>query len=159
MEMTYGALTDRAHTDADSGLTALLAALIDRTGSGAAAARTLGVSRSTVYRWLAGRHTPKVSSLTLARAVRRAGLTASLEADIKKKRRIMVIHGVIKISNDERPRKLKVGQYIPERKMGNIINAWLDANDERTERLLWASIDKHYTEGIEITVLTGVEFE
>lgn len=137
----------------------LLGLLVQLAGSGAAAARRLGVSPTTLYRWRRGTQQPRTGASVIDRAIRRATLDPELERDIKAKTRTMRIHGTVTISKDTRARKLDVGRHIPKRKTQNIINAWLSGDDARTGRLLWAAIDKHYVDGIEIDDITAVTWE
>lgn len=158
MEAVYVGLTGREQTNAEMPFGELLGRLIGLAGTKKAAAEILGVSPTTVYRWSTGRQKPKTGSTVLARAIRRLSLKPDLERDIRNKTKVMRISGLVHVSDDVRTRTLNVGRYIPARKIGNVLNAWLDADDTRASRLLWKAIDTHYAEGIEIDTVTRVDF-
>lgn len=158
----YIALTGRPPTTADMGFPVLLAELVHRTGSGAAAARALGVSPTTFYRWRGGRQTPRTGAGAVARAIRRASLSPDLEADIRAQRKTMRITGTVVVSSDRRRGRTidlrNARPPIPTRKIANIVNSWLAADDARAERLSYRVIDQHYVEGMDFDSIEEIEF-
>jgi len=158
LEGMYRALTGRRHTDERTPFGELLADLVDMAGSGRAAAALLGISPTTLYRWRAGRQRPKMGRGVLARAIRRGRLSRALEAAVRRKERTLRITGWITISRDRRARTINVGMHFPTRTIGNILNAWLAADDDRADRLLWSAIDRYYVQDLEIDEIEGVEF-
>lgn len=146
--------------DDDLDTSGLLERLVRVAGTIRAAAAILGRSPTTVSRWRRGVQKPKIDEQTVRAALRRASLRPGLEKAIKSGDRKMVIDGWFHVSGEKsRRRKLRIGDHIPQRKMSNVINAWLKGDDERADRLLWKAIGQHYTEGVEIDELIGVSFQ
>lgn len=154
----YVGLTGQT-TDAGLSMGDLLVRLVAVAGTGKAAAKALGVSPTTFYRWRRGVQQPKVKPDMIRATLRRQLLKPNLERQIRSKQKTLHIHGTITVSGDTRPRTLKVGNHIPATTMGRILNTWLRGEDDKVSTQLWNAIDKHYLRDIEIDALTGVEFK
>jgi len=152
------ALTGRP-PDTDLNMGGLLARLVDVAGTIRAAAAMLGRSPNTVSRWRRGVQKPKIGEQAVRAALRRASLPPGFEKQVKNGSRKMVITGWFHVSGEKsRRRSLHVGDHIPARKIANVVNAWLKGDDARANRLLWKSIDAHYTEGIDADEILGISF-
>jgi hypothetical protein len=160
-------ITGREPVSEDSSLSEILAELVAATGSGKGAAGALGISPTTFYRWQnyannaerGIRQAPKVGKRTIVAAARRAALPPIQERRIRKGEVKLAINGMVAMSKDVRNRTVKVGQYITDRKMGNVIGAWLAGDDARAERLLYRHIDQHYADGMEFDTIEWAEFQ
>lgn len=164
-EMGRG-LLGRATVNDASPMTAILAELVTAGGSGKGAARLMGVSDTTFYRWRnyatkaeRGIRQKPPEKRVLVAAIRKAGLTPELRKKITSKQISMKIRGMVVMSDDTRERTIHPGQYIPGQKMGILLSAWTSGDDERTDRLLNKYLDQHYAEGIEFDRIDWVRFE
>lgn len=159
-------ITGRPAVSEDSSLSEILAELVAATGSGKGAAGALGISPTTFYRWQnyaneserGIRQAPKLGKRAIVAAARRASLPPITEQRIRKGDLKLSINGMVHMSKDVRNRTVKVGQYITNRKMGNVIGAWLSGDDARMERLLYRHIDQHYADGMEFDSFNWAEF-
>lgn len=160
-------ITHREPVSEDSPLADILAELIAAAGSGKGAAAALGVSPTTFYRWnnyatdaeRGIRQAPKASRRAMVAAARRLALSPSHERRIKSGELRLTIKGRAHASGEKaRPRTAEVGRYIPLRKMGNVVNAWLSGDDARMERLLYKHIDTHYAPDMEFDTIDWAEF-
>lgn len=160
-------ITGREPVSEDSPLAEILAELIAAAGSGKGAAAALGVSPTTFYRWnnfATGadrgiRQAPKASRRAMVAAARRLSLSPSRERRIKSGELRLTISGRAHVSGEKsRPRRAEVGNYIPQRKMNNVVNAWLSGDDARAERLLYRHIDAHYAPDMEFDIIDWAEF-
>lgn len=160
MGQFYEAVTGGLPTDDGLTFPELLARLAALSGSGAAAARRLGVADTTFYRWRRGVQRPKTGENVVRAAVRRTALAPGREQEIRTGARRLVIVGLgVQVSNDRRPRRvLRVGDHIPVRTMSRILNTWLSGDDDKTDRALWRAIDKYYTGGMDIEQVESVDF-
>lgn len=154
------ALTGRDEPDVGLSFGRLIDRLADAAGSAAAAARLIGVSPTTFYRWRRGRQQPKVGSEIVRKELRKREVKPGLVADIKAKHKTLWIVGTVTVSNDTRPnRKCNVGKDIPKQTMSKILNRWFSGDDVGANRMLWNAIDKHYVEGIDIEQISYCEFK
>jgi len=151
-----GITTDLCGTDTTD-LPALVRAL---GGNVSAAARAVGVPRSTLRGWLAGR-TPKRANRAITAAARgaltvihRPGHYAAAYNGTKTLR----ISGTITKSRDSRSRTINVGQYIPQSLMKRILTTWAGAKDNTADTLLNNAIDHYYTD-LDFTTIDRVWFE
>jgi len=155
------AVTGRALDGIEAGapFSSHLTALVNIVGSKAAAARTLGISPTTVYRWMSGRQKP-AKGRTAAGMVainRRAATSREREQTARIGMRGMIIHGVIHISSDVKHRAIRVGPYIPRSTLGRIFNLWMGGQDEQAETMMMKAIDKYYVGGMKLEAITAVE--
>jgi transposase-like protein len=157
-ELWYQGITLKAPPPEVASFGDLLAALVGRAGSGAAAARLLGVSPTTLYRWRRGSQRPKTGANVLRRTIRRMDLSPAREQQIRRGDIKLQITGVVQKSRDSRPRTIKPGEYIPVRVHSRILTTWLSGADDRAEASLWRAIDKYYTEGLDIDPVTSVDY-
>ncbi len=137
----------------------ILRHLVDSVGSVSETARLLGVARSTLRGWLAGRTPRRDPRIIVATArgvatARTGRYDKAYRGDTK-----LVIRGTVRVSRDLRERTLHVGRHIPQRKMQNVLRAWAAADDQRANRLLWKAISEHYTDGIDIDTIEYARFE
>jgi hypothetical protein len=166
MEHFYVAVTGQASLDRPApGLSSLLGRLRAITGSRKAAAAALGISGTTFYRWSTGQQQPKMSVATIDAVVRRASLSADREKAIRRGDYRLVIIATVKVSSpgkrgdDVREnRKLNVGDWISQRKMGNILSAWLKGDDQKAEKLLSKAIETDYQSGLELQAINRMYF-
>lgn len=154
----YQAITLKTPPDEGASFGDLLAALVSRAGSGAAAARLLGVSPTTLYRWRRGVQSPKTGANVLRRVLRRADLSPSRERQLRTGDLRLWITGRIIVSRDERVRTLRVGDYIPKAVHSRILTTWLSGADDRAEASLFRAIDKYYKDGLEIDTIDRMEY-
>lgn len=164
-------LTGRGHIDADSSYPELLGALSAAAGSKAAAARALGVSPTTFYRWTSGRSSrpggrpqqPKVAKSVIVAAARARQLAnAGIEQDIRSGALRMRIRGLVIVSGDDRngrPRTIHPGRDFPPRVQGAILDAWLKGDDDHAEDTTFAAIERYYVPGMDIDEVHTVEWE
>ena len=160
-------LTRRKHVDEDSSWPVLLAELAAAAGSKAAAARVLGVSPTTFYRWVSGRSSrpgrpaqqPKIPKATVVKAIRARQLDDSVAQRIRTKRLTMWIKGMVVVSNDARPRTIHCGREFPAQLQGDILDAWLDGQDSRAENMTWDGIDTHYAPGMYVESVDAIGWE
>lgn len=158
--------THRPAVNEHSPLSEILAELVAATGSGKGAAGALGISPTTFYRWQnyaegaerGVKQAPKLSRRALVAAARRASCSPATEQRIKQGDLKLKINGTVVKSKDSRNRTLDVGQYITDRKMHNVVKAWLSGDDDRAERLLYGHIDKHYSADMEFDSINWAEF-
>jgi hypothetical protein len=155
------AVTGRAldGVEADAPFSSHLAALVNIVGSKAAAARTLGISPTTVYRWMSGRQKPAKgrTGASMVAINRRAATSREREKTARIGMRGMIIHGVIMISSETKHRAIRVGPWIPKSTLGRIFNLWMSGQDEKAEETMMKSIDKHYVGGMTLAAITAVE--
>jgi hypothetical protein len=130
--------------------------LVEAAGSGRAAARVLGVAESTLRGWRKGAQ-PRRENRTIVAAAR-GTMAGPRWAEIYSGQATIVIHGVVVVSTDVRPRTVYPGRYIPRQTMQGILRAWASADDARAERLLYNAIDTHY-QPLQFDVITAVWFE
>ncbi|HZR54599.1 MAG TPA: helix-turn-helix domain-containing protein [Streptosporangiaceae bacterium] len=162
-------LTGRRHVDEDSSYAELLADLAAAAGSKAAAARALGVSPTTFYRWVSGRSSrpgrpaqrPSVPKATIVKAIRARQLSPDLAQRIRDKRATIKIKGYFIVSSDSRkhPRTIHCGRDFPASVQGEILDAWLDGNDELAEQITFDAIGEYYVEGMDIDGIVSIEWE
>lgn len=158
MEQVYEALTGRSYAGPETGFPELLGRLVRVAGSGKAAARLIGVSDTTFYRWRSGRQAPKTGADTLARIVRRAELPPAVERDIRAKHRTMRVKAVWHVSRDVRTREINLGQAVPQRSTTLFVSAWLAATDDKAEDIWWRAVDKHIGADLEMEAIVNVEY-
>lgn len=159
-------LLGRPTVNTDSPMRDILAELVQTAGSGKGAAALLGVSPTTFYRWrnaAEGKERgisqqPKVGRKAMVSAIRRASLGAGTERRVRTGAVHMKITGMVHVSKGSRKRTISPGQYITNRKMGNILTSWLNADDARADRLIEQGIDAHYVEGMSLDTVETVEF-
>lgn len=70
----------------------------------------------------------------------------------------MSIVGMVRVSNDTRERKIRVGDYIPIQVIGRIINAWLSGNDTQAVSQLQDAIAVYYVADMDLISITKIEF-
>lgn len=155
------AIVGRKLPDDSADLRTHLAALISIGGSKAGAARLVGVSPTTMYRWTSGRQKPGKSRTNKALAVitRRAALSKEREKAARREMKGMTIHGVIHVSKDTKKRKIRVGPWFPKSILTKIFNAWLRGDDRRCDSLIRNAVEKYYTAGMSIGDITAVTFD
>jgi len=139
-----------------SDLGSILAGMVHTLGSGAAAARALGVSPTTFYRWrnaATGRargisQQPKAGRRTMVAAIRRAGLKPDKERAIRSGAHSLKVKGWVRVSKDRRLRTIDFATSFSQRDRDRFLNAWLSGDDERADRALTVAIDVNYVEDI-----------
>ena len=159
-------ITGRPTVTEDSSLSAIMGELVRTAGSAAGAARLLGVSPTTFYRWRNAaaekergiRQQPKLGKRAMVTALRNAQTPPGRRRELIRGDKRMVIKATVIVSNDERDRTIHVGSEIPPQKMGNVIRSWLAGDDDRADRLLDRHIDENYVEGMRIAAVHDVEF-
>lgn len=130
--------------------------IVNAFGSRRAAARALGIAESTLRGWEKGskpRLAPEVFA-SMARGVLAANRYSDAYAGIT----VMRIKGTVRVSGDERPRTINVGEEISRRKMQGILRAWAQCDDERAERLLRKAIDSDYAAAMRVGAVDSVWF-
>jgi hypothetical protein len=140
---------------------ALVQGLIGAAGSGRAAARILGTSPSTVYRWRDGKAQPKVGRQAIVAGIRAYTLATNhpgLLGQLGPGRKGLSVHAYIRVSRDARKRTADLGPHVPAKKIRNVVRAWMMGNDARAERLLGRALDTHYAKGAEIEDYINVWF-
>lgn len=134
--------------------------LVAAIGSGRAAARALGVAESTLRGWRKGARPRRDNQLFVATT--RGAATARFRPDhyddAYHGRKIMAIKGIIRVSNDARPRTAHVGREIPLRSMQGVLRAWSSGDDDKAERLLQNAIIRYYA-SLEFDAIERVWFE
>lgn len=156
-----------SHVDEDSSYAVLLADLAAVAGSKAAAARALGVSPTTFYRWVSGRSSrpgrpaqrPSVPKATIVKAIRARQLPPDLAQRIRDKRSTIKITGIVCVSNDCRQRTIHPGRDFPAAVQGGIIDAWSAGRDGDAEDITWAAVDQFYAPGMYVQTVTNIEWE
>lgn len=138
-----------------------LAALISLGGSKAAAARIVGVSPTTMYRWVAGTQKPGRGRThkVLAQITRRAALTPARETAARSALKGLAIHGTISVSETSSNRTIRVGPWIPKGILTRIFNQWMKGNDSKSDSMLRNAVEKYYKAGMHIGDITAVTFD
>jgi transposase-like protein len=134
-------------------------ALIEATGSGRAAARTLGVAESTLRGWRHGVK-PRGGNQPLVVAAR-AALTAKTGelARARAGQTELAITGIIVVSSDSRKRTVHPGRYIPRSTINRILTMWSQAQpDDKVEAALLRAIDRWY-QPLDFDQVIGAAFE
>lgn len=157
----------KRHVDEETSYAVLLGELAAVAGSKAAAARALGVSPTTFYRWVSGRSSrpgrpaqqPKIPKATIVKAIRSRQLDPDLAQRIRTKRRTIRITGIVCVSNDCRPRTIHPGKDFPAALQGEILDAWLDGRDGHAEDATWAGVDEHYAPGMYVQRVDSIGWE
>ncbi len=150
----------RRHEDASMSLPEMLAELVRIAGSGAKAAKLVGVSHTSFNRWRRGVQKPKAGADAVRQALRRQYLPAGKEKQIRTGAlRLSLTATDIRVSSDSRPRTIRVGSHIPLPLMGRVVTAWLKGDDKRVENTLRNAIDKHYVPGMTIDGYRKGEFK
>lgn len=155
-----------AAIDEHSPLGDILGELVRQLGTGAGAARALGVSPTTFYRWRnaatgksAGvRQQPKTGRRTMVAAIRRAALNPGKENAIRTGAHPLKVKGTFHVSADVRVRTVNFGPYIFQQDRDRFVEAWLAGDDERADRSLWDAIELRYLEGLEIDNIVYAQF-
>lgn len=146
------------HLDADASVPDLVQAIVGRAGSKAAAARAVGVPRSTLYGWLRG-SAPKMAKQAMIAAARLAFTDSGKWKPAHRGDTSLVIKGTVRVSKDTRVRTLRVGDHIPKRKIQTFLNHWKRGADDKSFTTLFNAIQKHYAAGMDIDNVIGVWFE
>lgn len=148
-EALYRAITTHgSKMDSEKNLGRTLAELERAYGSASAAARQLDIPRRTWRRWKAGEGTPKPDRLgVLKSAIRRVRLSATRERFLRGHPHI-VVDAYVRISSDERPRKMLISGW-PDRPgrppitgmMNDVLDQWLQGRDMAAADAFVAPID------------------
>lgn len=162
------AITGAEPVTVDDSLGTILGALVKAAGSAAGAARTLGVSPTTFYRWRnaasgksAGVHqNPKLSKQAMVSALRHIQAPPSTMKPLIRGEQRLVLDATCQVSSEPpRRRRLSVGREIPPRKFANVLRAWLAGDDARADRLMLRHMAENYVEGMTIIQAHGGWFE
>lgn len=141
-----------------AGLVGYLAGLV---GSKAAAARVLGVSPSTVYRWSRGESRPKMPAQAIAAAIRAYVVAKGPHPDILRTAGPngpqLHIHGTVRVSSDTRARTLSIGATATARDVRAMLRAWVAADDAKANRIFDRILDK-YTRSLTVETIDSMWF-
>lgn len=139
----------------------LVSALVAMTGSGAKAARVLGVSPSSVYRWQRGA-SPKIGVRAIVAGIRAYAVATGPHPDLLQ--RVgpggleLSLNAVVTVSRDSRRRTIDIGRHVSRRRMLNMLKAWISGDDARFNRLFGKAIEDEYAQGMEIEDITAMWF-
>jgi len=131
--------------------------LVAYTGSGRAAARTLGVAESTLRGWRHGTLPKGDRNAEIVSAARRAGAALDTKfIDAYTGQTELTIRALVAVSSDNRDRTLNPGRVIPLSTVRRALNLWLAGEDEKAGTMLARSMDTYYT-AVEIDPYAPVE--
>jgi hypothetical protein len=149
-EAVSRALTRRAASTGEGVTSRTVAELERHAGGHAAAAREAGVSPETWRRWRNGTQTPSRRRREgLEAAVRRARLRPGRERRLRESRPAITLTATVRVSSDTRERTIDLGAYAEPGYMGELIDAYLDGNEDRQTELIEGLLDS-YVPGMEI---------
>lgn len=148
-EALYRAITTHGQKmDSEKDVRRTLAELGRAYGSESAAARALDIPRRTWRRWAAGETTPPPARFApIKQAGRRVRLSATRERFLRGRPHI-VVDALVRVSSDERPRKMLISGW-PDRAgrppitgmMNDVLDAWLQGRDMAAADAFVAPID------------------
>lgn len=170
----YRALTRRTEKLESAPLGQRVDFLERKYGSLSAASRATGVSRSTLRRWRDGQARPKSDSQRkMTRAIREALVPAGRRARVGQSTHPtaaprtsrgeggggMTITAVVRISDDERERTLRIGQHVSDDVGNRILSAFLDGDDAALNQTMNEAISEYFgSDSWEIQSVSDVSF-
>lgn len=155
------AITGRQLPEATAPVMDHLRALVQVAGSKAKAAKVIGISATTIYRWFSGRQKPKQSRTrqALASMTRRVALSKDREKKARAGMAGLTVSCTVTISKYVYVRDLRIGKWIPKGILTRIFNSWLRGQDDKADTILNHAISKYYIPGAIITEVTAVTID